>query len=154
MSEVIYLSEITLKKIRDSILDHNISESDTIYLHQHDFDDIALQYRQTYGVSIELPFYFVGVHLTTSEKVFVSKGKLRIQRGDSHPKHLITKEKELYPPFERIYRCGWCGNIVDYDGSLLNNAARNERIRVLENFKYEVKQITVNGKCCPNGHEK
>jgi len=48
---------ITLKTIRDYILDHSVTESDTIYLHSQNFDDLAFEHRATYGKSIPIPFF-------------------------------------------------------------------------------------------------
>lgn len=39
-----YISKITIKSLRDYILDANISDIDTILLNQVDFDNIVLEY--------------------------------------------------------------------------------------------------------------
>ncbi|MDD2797460.1 MAG: hypothetical protein PHV20_02595 [Bacteroidales bacterium] len=152
MSETIRVSKIDLKKIREVIVEHNISELDTIYLHPNDLDYIALEYREMYNESIVFPFYLVGIFITMIDKSLICERTIKIERNVSFPKTIFeNNQEELYPPFDVVYRCGWCGNIVDYDGSLLDSFTRNEHIRVLEKYKSEIKQIHVNGACCPNG---
>lgn len=51
--------------------------------------------------------------------------------------------------YEKVFRCGWCGNIVDKDGSELKGEMRMYKIHVREQFGSEV-EIRVNGECCAN----
>ena len=62
----------------------------------------------------------------------------------------------LQSPFSDIYsacRCGWCGNIVDEYGMVLEGDKRQRMIRYIENSEFPVVK-SVNGNCCPNGDEE
>mgnify|MGYP001250014023 CR=1 FL=1 len=153
MSEIKFIKEINLKSLRDAILDNGIRETDAIFLHPSDFDDIACEHRDTYKESIAYPFFLLGVFIGTNEKMIVPPTEIRIERNIQIPQVQKIEEIEDYPPFDSVYRCGWCGNVVDYDGKLLTSEAREEHIRVLEKFKKEINEIAVNGDCCPLGYE-
>ena len=49
---------ITIKAIRDSILDFKLNENDSIILNSWNFDDIVIEYRETYQESISVPFFY------------------------------------------------------------------------------------------------
>ena len=55
---------------------------------------------------------------------------------------------EEYPPEDIFYRCGWCGNVVDYDGAELSPEIRNDNIRLLQKFGNAISVEKVNGYCC------
>ena len=139
--------------MRDAILDNGIRETDAVFIHPNDFDDIACEYRETYKESITYPFYILGVFIGTNEKMIVPPNEIKIERNIVIPEVQKIQESEVYPPFDTVYRCGWCGNVVDSDGSLLTRETRDENIRIIEKFKGEIKHVSVNGKCCPNGAE-
>lgn len=155
MSELKFMKAINLKSLRDTILDCKINNSDAIYLHLNDFDDIACEYRETYKESIVYPFFFLNVFIGVSERITVPSSVIRIERNVSIPSTQIhiKEEMESFPPIDTVYRCGWCGNVVDYDGSLLDFETRNEYISILEKFQQEVKEVKVHGNCCPNGDQ-
>jgi len=47
-----------------------------------------------------------------------------------------------------FYRCGWCGNVVDFDGSELSSEERNDKIRLLGKFDSSINVKFVTGYCC------
>lgn len=55
---------ITILALRDFILDQGLSEDDKIHLHQTNFDDIIIEYRDTYKSSIYDPYFLLGVSVT------------------------------------------------------------------------------------------
>src|ERR1035437_2956942 len=153
MSEIKFLKEVNLKSSRDAILDNGIRETDAILLHPSDFDDIACEYRETYKESITCPLFLLGDFVRTSERMIVPPTEIRIERNVQIPQVQKNEEVEDYPPFDSVYRCGWCGNVVDYDGKLLTKESREEHISILQKFNKEIKEVAVNGECCPLGHE-
>jgi hypothetical protein len=54
-------SKVTIKALRDFILDSEITENDTILLNPINHDDIVLEYREIYSESINLPYILLGV---------------------------------------------------------------------------------------------
>lgn len=152
MKETLYIGNITLKSLRNAILDYRITERDSILLHQENFDSIALEYRETYKENLPYPFFYLGVFVNACEYGLISIGKIEIKRMASVPNRNVIENEELYPPFDCVYRCGWCGNVVDFDGALLDPKIRQENIRVLEKFGNDIRQIKVHGKCCADKH--
>jgi hypothetical protein len=63
-------------------------------------------------------------------------------------KRKIHSEKvKHYVEEETVFRCGWCGNIVDSKGKELNQQDRMYAIKVLEKYGDSVAKA-VHGKCC------
>lgn len=151
MADIRYIGDITLQSLRNVILDENISSHDSILLHPNDFDDIALEYRETYCESLHIPFVFVGIEIKLSQNPPVPLGRIRIEHNTMSCQS-NQSEEELYPPFEIVYRCGWCGNVVDRDGALLDSGTRLEQIRVIEKFGSQIEHIRINGQCCKGKH--
>lgn len=64
----------------------------------------------------------------------------------------IRKEKvKHYLEEDIVYRCGWCGNIVDSEGEELDSQTRDYNIRILEKFGRSVEEH-IHGNCCKDKH--
>jgi len=60
----------------------------------------------------------------------------------------VKKEKTKHLVEETtVYRCGWCGNVVNFDGSELDPHARAYNIKIIEKFGHSVEKH-VDGYCC------
>lgn len=55
------LKPITIKSIRDFILDHEINENQVIILNKYNFDDIVLEHLSFYKVSATFPYKIITV---------------------------------------------------------------------------------------------
>ncbi|WP_336689198.1 MULTISPECIES: hypothetical protein [unclassified Chryseobacterium] len=55
------LKPITIKSIRDFILDHEINENQVIILNKYNFDDIVLEHLNFYKVSATFPYKIITV---------------------------------------------------------------------------------------------
>ena len=150
-----YIRQQSIKSIRDFILDNDLTESDTLLLHQSDFDNLALEYRQTYKSSIEVPYFLLSVLIREDKTGKVPVNRVGIIREDINrfendfdPK-LANQPDEKFA-FETIYRCGWCGNVVDFDGREFDNTTRQFKINILEKYESSVTVKQVSGECCPN----
>ena len=153
------IRQITIKSIRDFILDNDLTENDTILLNQSNFDDIVLEYRVTYNNGISIPYFLLRVLIQNDNSGKVLLNRVGIIKDDKNRYENDFDMKASNQPngnfeYETIYRCGWCGNIVDFDGSEFVNSTRQFKINILEKYKSTVNVKHVNGKCCPNGHEK
>lgn len=64
------------------------------------------------------------------------------------------KKKELRHIIEEdeVYRCGWCGDIVDSEGKSLDDHDYNYYVKVLEKFGQN-RVIMVKGECCSGSKE-
>ena len=151
---------MSIISIRNFIIDNSLTEKDTIILNSLNFDDLVLEYRQTYNESIPIPFYFLRVLVTensTTDKVNLDR--IKIVKDDAQrffQDYLSFSKRDIkfhdLPYADKIiYRCGWCGNVVEVDGSEFTSETRKHKIEILEKFKGQVTQKDVNGKCCPNG---
>lgn len=153
---------ITLKAIKNLILDYSLGENDSIKLNTLNFDDIVLEYRNTYNEHLPVPFYFMKVLVCAIKGEKLGFNKVKMVKEDPQryfEDYIPVSKKEIM--FEdlsyndkTIYRCGFCGNVVDSDGSLFDDKTRLYKINILQKFGTKVKEQQVYGKCCPNGLDK
>jgi hypothetical protein len=153
-----YIGEIIIKSIRDYILDSKLTDEDTIVLHTLNFDDIVLEYRDTYKEAIKMPFFLLGVLIDEDIEIRVPKDKIVVIKKDTRHSRIAMNKKEIAfqdPKYigTKIYRCGWCGNIVDFKGLPLDYQQKNHSIMLLQNHSKYVTTTAVNGYCCPNGNQ-
>ena len=149
------IGSITIKSLRDFILENGLTDNDTITLHQHDFDEIVLEYRETYEVSISIPYLLLGVLIKEETQRLTPKHRIRIIENDTESQREPTHFEEYkYYSGEVVYRCGWCGNIVDEHGAELYGDLKAHKINIIEKFGSKVTVKSRHGKCCPNGHKK
>lgn len=144
------IGEICIKSLRDAILDFRLTNNDTIVLHSLNFDDIIIEHRETYRESIRIPFILLGVEIREDKEKRAFRNKILILKDDNASKNNSTSQKEEYPSLETFYRCGWCGNVVDFDGTQLIPEKRNDKIRLLEKFGSSINVKAVTGYCCKN----
>ena len=151
---VMYLgTALGIKMLRDFILDNTLTSDDTILVSTFDFDEIALDHRKIYNESIIVPYFLVGVLIKEDDhKSRLSVGHVIVVKNDFASRRVIQETREQnYYDGEPIYRCGWCGNVVDFDGTELESSERQRSIAVLRKFGREVDVKRVNGSCCPSG---
>jgi len=48
----------------------------------------------------------------------------------------------------KLYRCGWCGNVTDSTGKVLDGMERDKAIRLHETLPTESHTVKVDGHCC------
>ncbi len=94
MKTTLYPIYITLNSLSEIIAEHNITENDTIYLNQVDFDELALEYREKYGDSIEIPFYHDGVMIC--EQYSTQAGTVKFDRFSSLPQSQRKNNNTYY----------------------------------------------------------
>lgn len=147
-----HIGVINIKSLRDYILDSSLSEDDTITLNQRDFDALALEYRRTYNEGIDVPFYLLRVLIKEDETIRVHVGKIKVIKNDEERDYEdylnIKEDPDTQYKYDNIYRCGYCGNIVDFDGREFSDDKRRFKIGILEKFEKTVKQTSVHGACC------
>ncbi|HCT30051.1 MAG TPA: serine/threonine protein kinase [Bacteroidales bacterium] len=59
----------------------------------------------------------------------------------------FKQKRKHYIEEDIVYRCGWCGNIVDFEGNELDYQTREYNIRIIKKFGQSVVK-KVHGKCC------
>lgn len=144
---------ITITALRDWILDRKLTEKDTILIHPYTFDDIVLEYRETYGTPIPARYFLLGVLVEESTQIPVPQDRVIVLQNDTRPTRL-TSTTVLLPTFDDdrlLYRCSYCGDVVNSGGSLLDTDEKEVLVNWLLNRRSNTKVITVNGACCPDG---
>ena len=152
------LGKITIKTVRNYILDEKLSPQDKIYLHPDNYDDLILEHRKTYSKTAQKPYYLISVLLDTSKNVLVAFNTIHVKKNKNKTPRLTQieleeqeKESEYSSALDEIfYRCGWCGNVVESDGSLLNDDIREYKISLLRKYENELSVYKVHGDCCPH----
>jgi hypothetical protein len=155
------IGTITILSVRNFILDSGLSNSDAVLLNTVNFDDIVLEYRETYRQSIPIPFYLLEILVVEDESMKKSMNRIKASRNDRRRfdgDYLLAKVKDiqfshLTSNDMRIYRCGWCGNVVDYNGAELSSESKLRKFEVLKKFEKQIEVIKVNGRCCPEGSD-
>lgn len=143
-----YVGTITYKALRDLICDEQLLDNDTLVLHQDDFDSIVLAYREFYNVSFRNPHLLCGVLIRESEGEDVPRNRVGIIENDLDSVREINSESDSVEE-EIVYRCGFCGSVVDRSGNKLNVPERIRAIQLLEkeNRDYLTTKRIV-GSCC------
>ncbi len=154
-----HIRQITTKSLRDFILDNGLTENDTLLLNKANFDDLKVEYRATYKESIFIPYFLLRVLIQDDSSGRVPLNRVGVIKDDNNRFENDYDPKVANQPnddfkYETIYRCGWCDNVVDFDGSEFDSSTRQFKIDILEKYKNTVTVKHVNGKCCPNGHDK
>lgn len=140
------IGKITIKSLRDFILDNDLTDNDTILLSQVDFDELAFEHKETYKQSLIEPYLIIGVLIKEHSRILANK--IGIVKDDSESIRFIPEP--VYDESDIVYRCGYCGNVVDYDGEELTPGFRQANIELLEKFGAEVVVKHVTGFCCRN----
>lgn len=148
--------QMNIRAIRNAILDQALTEADSLVLHPDNWDDIVIEHRHTYRESIPIPYYLLGVLIKEDISKNVPKNRVGVIRNDQSRyandfREINERDEEDVYVDQIIYRCGWCGNIVDSDGSEFDVQTRQEKIRIHQKFRSVIKEKSVAGKCCPNG---
>lgn len=151
---------ISIKSLRDFILDMSLTEHDTILLHQYNYDDIMLEYREAYKESLNGKYYIISVLILEDIRSSVPQNRIGVIKNDynrykndykSESFKVINTPDDSYA-YDVIYRCGWCGNVVDFDGAEFDPEIRAFKIKTHQKFKHTITEIKVNGYCCREKH--
>ncbi|WP_026729483.1 hypothetical protein [Flavobacterium denitrificans] len=148
--EVKYIGQkITLKTIRDCILDLKLSEDRIILLNSQNFDDIVLEYLDFYNESIEIPYYLLGVLISEDNSNKVPLNRIGIINDDDFEHPVYYEENFDLSDGEEAYRCGFCGRIIDKHGNELFDDERERIINYIQKFEDSIVNKAY-GKCCKN----
>ncbi|MGV6943686.1 hypothetical protein [Sphingobacterium kyonggiense] len=148
--EIVGIDSINYLSLRNYILDRRLSEEDTIVLNQLNFDNLILEYRELYNESMPIPHLLLGVLIREakddSERILFNN--LLIIREDTKSVRYIEQENENnYYDGEVFYRCGWCGNVVESNGMVLEGYERSRAINYIENYPFPIVKH-IDGLCC------
>ena len=135
--------EPTVLYLRNFILDNNIPDTDSISLSQEMFDEIALDFRNTYKEPIHLPFIFLNVWITIADRGSIGRNQAIITKDDTPPEE-VDNGPEL-PSI--VYRCGYCGNYIDETGEALTGEPFRLAMLSWEKFG-DIVFERAKGKCC------
>lgn len=143
--------QINLYGIRNYILDTRLGEADTILFNPTDFDSIVLEHRKEFGDSLSVPFIYLSVLLKEDLDGKIPLNRIGIIKNDTQSIRIqkTESESEFYDG-EIIYKCGWCGNIIDKEGNELTGMERERMIKYIKTHSDPITKES-NGKCCPNG---
>jgi len=136
--------QATISYLRDFILSNNVTENDSISLNQHTFDELALDYRHTYGEPLTTPFIFLNVWIKIAPTAYPFSSYATITRNDPKPDPEPLKETISEA---KVYRCGYCGKLIDEFGYDLRGGIYE---MALKRWKAHGDYIFVAavGKCC------
>lgn len=145
-----FIGKITIKSLGDLIIRRDLTIRDTIYISERNFDDIVLEYRDTYKNPLQKPFKIFDVVVEEDSNKVIKNGEVGIQYN-VRSRSIVYEPVDESPEDGIVYRCGWCGNVVDYDGSELDPNIRSKYIHILQTDS-RVNTVSVSGYCCRNKH--
>ncbi|WP_159635680.1 hypothetical protein [Sphingobacterium composti Ten et al. 2007 non Yoo et al. 2007] len=146
--ETVPISRINYLNLRNLILDKGLTMEDTIVLSTENFDDLILEYREIYKESMPIPHILLGVLIREAENEFVPLQSVIIIKDDTKSIRYLEAEDDFnYYEGEIFYRCGYCGNVVNNLGLVLEGQERKRAINYHENYQYKIVKH-VDGKCC------
>jgi hypothetical protein len=143
--------KINLRAVKECVDVLQLTESDTLRIHPRNFDDLVEEYRDTYGHAMPDPFYMVGV--------LVEEAHVQDQPYD-HIVAFLDDDRASRPVYNAtppsladddrpIYRCGYCGGIVDESGREVDTNTRALHIKILTARGHTDVQHR-HGYCCRN----
>ena len=144
---------ITLQSVRDWILDEKLTANDSLLLHPDDFDGLVLEYRELYGNPMPNHYLVLEVLVDESTRIPVPKGRVVVVKDDDRPGRLDSLPTAL-PRFDDdriIYRCTYCGNVINSGGGLLDFEERKVLIDWLQARRSNENVRGVAGICCKGG---
>lgn len=147
---------LTLLKIKNYINDNSFEDDDCILINKLNFDDLILEYRNTYDESAPIPFFYIGILVTDEHKgkepildriTTVKYNRNEIEGPDSFYRTGLNFN-DLAPQDKTIYRCHNCGNIVDWNGKEFPFDIKSYKISLFVNFGNVIFTEIVKGRCC------
>lgn len=156
----IHIGLVTIKTLRDYILDNDLSEEDSIVLNQINFDELALEHRKEYNEGIVYPYFILRILIKEDEDSIVPFGRIMVVHKDEQRfyEDYIPKPMEKGPSnsheFDTVFRCGYCGDMVEFNGDKLDDNERVFRISILEKFTSTITTKHTVGYCCRERHKQ
>lgn len=129
-----YIGQVTLLAIRGWILDSGLTDKDTVLLHPTTFENVVEDYRQMYREPMPNPFFLLGVLIDETTEVRVPENRVVALVGDERadrPMRPTGKPPQPVDDGRDVYRCGWCGSIINDYGEVLEGEAREYSIFLL-----------------------
>lgn len=137
------VENINYSTLTNCINKNELSDGDVLQLNTEDYNNFINSPLFSFTHYLKEPFYLDEVLIEPAD---IKQNRILII-VTSNPSQPISED--IYPRFSVIYRCGWCGNVVAEDGSLLTIRTRNQMIKTIEKFK-NIKMLSVGGACCPD----
>lgn len=139
----------TIKYLKTFILVHELGISESILLDEGMFDELALDYRANYHEPIPQPFVFLNVWIKIAASSTVGFNQALIVKGDPRPMQEPADSSSL--DSSKIYRCGYCGILVDDCGNTLAGSQYELAVRKWKHFGENIFIATVCA-CCKKRH--
>ena len=124
--------KITISYLKNFILDNNVSENDSISLDQKMFDELALNFRETYKEPIKVPFIFLGVWIKISDENRVRLRRPVVTKNDQPPSEETQADTGV--SWDQVERCNNCGDLINSFGSKLEGYAHEIAVRRWRKF--------------------
>ena len=140
---------LTINAVRSFILAHQLTKADTVLLHHTNFDELALEYRETYYAHLPEPYFLLGVLVEAATDEPVPRNRVAVVWEDDRP-HRLSLDQALANPDDGriIYRCGCCGSFTTEAGQPVSEATRAFHIDLLRLRGSRDNVRHVDGNCC------
>lgn len=145
--ELFLLKNTTINGLRYFILDNKLTENDTILMHPTDFETINQEHYKTYN--IKLPhFLFLLKVLIRIDNDIQTKGRVSVIMDDTSLIMGECIEQQKEEETKVVYRCHYCGTILDSEGEELEKEVYSKDKDYLDRFGSLAKTENVTGFCC------
>jgi hypothetical protein len=144
-----YAGIITLKSIRQYVLDHKLNGEHLILLHHKSYKLLSNEYRSLYKMALPIPYLVFDTPITLDDTYHVPEGRIGITLNDE--KSIRGERIQLSLDInEVVYQCGWCECIVDFDGDELSYSEVGRKAELLSQFGIDIEVKNITGRCCIN----
>lgn len=133
------------KDLRGIILEEELEENDTIILNSKNFDEVVLDFRDFYKVSMLFPHVLLGVFIEEASDIPVPAYKIIILKENSNDSD--KGDKAYKSTQDIVFQCMWCGNIVSDNGKVLVGRKREKAINYISTTD-KPNVLKRNGSCC------
>jgi hypothetical protein len=148
-----YVGQITVKSVRDFVMDNKLTDNDTVFLGYGDFEDLSKEYHQTYRQRLPDPYIVFDTVLVEQDILGrIPVGRIGCMRNDTRRPGQIRNKEDLRQSLLNsemiIYRCVRCGDIVDANGDELDITTYGYHRQILETRKAKGFVRTIQSYCC------
>lgn len=146
-----YVGDINCRNVREFILKSNLSNK-KIALHPKTYDELVMDYKETFKYGIDIPFRYLGVEIVLDETNKVPLNRVMVVDSGTVVSRARIIDLPTEQNYETIYRCGYCGAIAGPDGEQLAGWKVQEQINRIQQTDCEVEKVV--GDCCRETHHK
>jgi hypothetical protein len=147
-----YIGKVNVENVRTFILENTLTDEYKIAMHPQTFDEFAIDYLKAFTSGIPDPFKYLGIDIIADNTQKTPKDRIMVADGETIVNRVRIIDLPPDPKLKKIYRCGYCGGIVGYNGDRIPEWEAKENERIVKEYRNRTE--TVMGSCCIEQYHK